>query len=86
MKKRVAIVGLLAGLAALVYWVVKNVKVQVFKLDDEDDDEEDEGADAAGLAPEPGAARAAGLRYGVRSDDGLAILNMPEGYTRERSV
>lgn len=86
MNKKVAIVGLLAGLAALVYWVVKNVKVQVFKLDDEDDDEENEGADAAESVPEPGAARAAGLRYGVRSDDGLAVLDMPEGYTRERSV
>lgn len=86
MNKKILAVGVFAGAAALVYWLLTKIKVQVFKLDDEDDDEENEGADAAESVPEPGAARAAGLRYGVRSDDGLAILNLPEGYTRERSV
>lgn len=65
MKKLLVTLVVLAAAVAVAERLARKVQIKVVKFEDEE---------ASGSDAEPGSARAAGLRYGVRSDAGLAVL------------
>jgi hypothetical protein len=66
MKKLFITLAVLAAAVAVVERLARKIEIRVVR----DEDEEASSDDA-----EPGFARAAGLRYGVRSEAGLAVLS-----------
>lgn len=71
MKKKIALLAVLAVIAAAVYALLKRVEVRLITLDDEEDDDET----TAEPGPEHRAARAADPGDGFRPGPGVGVLN-----------
>jgi len=75
MKKLFMTMAMLAAAVVVADRLIRKIEVKVVK---QDADPDSSGSDA-----EPGAARAAGLRYGLRSETGLDVLNRLDARLRD---